>query len=82
MRLDLSSQISLERIPQRYYRPENAFEESSLTRNEKIKTRIFESIEKGSAKAAREIVEAMQQKQKKNQPFVLGLPGGDRKSVV
>ena len=76
MRLDLSSQISLERIPQRYYRPENAFEESSLTRNEKIKTRIFESIEKGSAKAAREIVEAMQQKQKKNQPFVLGLPGG------
>ncbi len=76
MRLDLSSQISLERIPQRYYRPENAFEESSLTRYEKIKTRIFESIEKGSAKAAREIVQAMQEQQRKNKPFVLGLPGG------
>ena len=76
MRLDLSSQISLERIPQRYYRPENAFEESSLTRYEKIKTYIFESVEKGSAKVAREIVKAMQEKQKKDQPFVLGLPGG------
>ncbi len=76
MRLDLSSQISLERIPQRYYRPENAFEESALTRYEKITTRIFESIEKGSAKVANEIVQAMLEKQKLDQPFVLGLPGG------
>ena len=76
MKLDLSSQISLERIPQRYYRPENALEESALTRYEKINTRIFESIEKGSAKFAREIVKAMLEKQKKGQPFVLGLPGG------
>ncbi len=76
MKLDLSSQISLERIPQRYYRPENALEESALTRYEKINTRIFESIEKGSAKVAREIVKAMLEKQKKGQPFVLGLPGG------
>ncbi len=76
MRLDLSSQITLERIPQQYYRPANAFEDSALTRYEKIKTRIYESIEKGSAKAAREIVEAMQKQEKKNKPFVLGLPGG------
>ena len=38
MRLDLSSQISLERIPKRYFKPENAFEESALTRYEKIET--------------------------------------------
>ena len=76
MRLDLSSQISLERISQKYYRPANAFEDSALTRYEKIKTRIYESIQKGSAKAAREIVEAMQKQEKKNKPFVLGLPGG------
>ena len=82
MRLDLSSQISLERIPQRYYRPENAFEDSALTRYEKIKTRIFESIEKGSAKAAREIVKAMQEKQNLNEPFVLGLPGGSSPQSV
>lgn len=76
MKLDLSSQISLERIPQRYYRPENAFEESALTRHEKINTSIYESIQKGSAKVAREIVKAMQKQQKQNKPFVLGLPGG------
>ena len=51
MRLDLSSQISLERISQKYYRPANAFEDSALTRYEKIKTRIYESIQKGSSKA-------------------------------
>ena len=76
MRLDLSSQISLERVSQKYYRPANAFEDSALTRYEKIKTRIFESVQKGSAKAAKEIVEAMQKQEKKNKPFVLGLPGG------
>ena len=76
MRLDLSSQISLERIPQRYYRPENAFEESSMTRYEKINTEIFESIDKGSAKVAKDIVKGILAKQKKNQTFVLGLPGG------
>lgn len=31
MKTDLSSQITLTRIPQRYYRPENAFEHSVLT---------------------------------------------------
>jgi len=76
MRLDLSSQISLERIPQRYYKPENAFEESALTRYEKINTRIFETIEKGSIKVAKEIVKTMLEKQKNNRPFVLGLSGG------
>lgn len=76
MKLDLSSQISFERIPQRYYRPENAFEESSLTRYEKISTHIFESIEKGSIKVANEIVKSMLEKQKIDKPFVLGLPGG------
>lgn len=76
MRLDLSSQISLERIPQKYYRPENVFEESALTRYEKITTHIFESIERGSKKVAKEIVKDMLEKQKKDQPFVLGLPGG------
>ena len=72
MRLDLSSRITLERIPKSYYRPANAFEDSALTRYEKIKTRIFESIKKGSAKAAREIVEAMQEEQRKNKPFEIG----------
>ena len=40
MKTDLSSQITLTRIPQRYYRPENAFEHSVLTRLEKKHLRI------------------------------------------
>lgn len=76
MKLDLSSQISLERIPKRYYKPENAFEESALTRYEKIETQIFENIQKGSLKVANEIVKMMLEKQRIDQPFVLGLPGG------
>ena len=43
MRLDLSSQIVLDRVPQRYYRPENEFELSALTRYEKVPTEIYES---------------------------------------
>jgi glucosamine-6-phosphate deaminase len=48
MKTDLSSQITLTRIPQRYYRPENAFEHSVLTRLEKIPTNIYESADEGS----------------------------------
>lgn len=42
MKTNLSSQITLTRIPLRYYRPENAFEHSVLTRLEKIPTNIYE----------------------------------------
>lgn len=38
MKTNLSSQITLTRIPTRYYRPENAYEQSVLTRLEKIPT--------------------------------------------
>ena len=43
MRLDLSSQIVLDRVSPRYYRPENEFELSALTRFEKVPTQIYES---------------------------------------
>ena len=48
MKTNLSSQITLARIPLRYYRPENAFEHSVLTRLKKIPTNIYESAEEGS----------------------------------
>ena len=44
MRTNLSSQISLNRVSPRYYRPGNAVERSVLTRLEKIPTNIFETI--------------------------------------
>ncbi|MDR0749020.1 MAG: glucosamine-6-phosphate deaminase [Tannerellaceae bacterium] len=76
MKTNLSSQISLTRIPTRYYRPENAYEESVLARFEKIPLAIYESANEGSLAIAREIASLIRKKQEAGQPFVLGLPGG------
>lgn len=46
MKTNLSSQITLTRIPLRYYRPENAYEQSVLTRMEKIPTNIYNQLKK------------------------------------
>lgn len=45
MKTNLSSQITLNRVSPRYYRPENAFERSVLTRLEKS-LQIFMSLQK------------------------------------
>ncbi len=76
MKTNLSSQITLTRIPTRYYRPENAFEHSVLTRLEKVPTTIYESMEEGSFAVAKEIAAQIRKKQEAGQKFVLALPGG------
>lgn len=76
MRLDLSSQITLERIPKRYYRPENDFEEYNLARFEKIPVAIYENIDRAAKKVANSIMKKMLKKQAENQNFVLGITGG------
>jgi len=76
MKTNLSSQISLNRVSPKYYRPENAFEKSVLTRLEKIPTDIYESAEEGSEHIAVEIVHAIRDKQKAGRFCVLALPGG------
>ena len=76
MKTNLSSQITLTRIPTRYYRPENAFEHSVLTRLEKVLTTIYESMEEGSFAVAKEIAAQIRKKQEVGQKFVLALPGG------
>ena len=75
MRLDLSSYITLERIPARYYRPENDFEEYTQTRYEKIPTSIYESPRRASKKVANQIVKLMREKEATGKPFVLGVSG-------
>lgn len=76
MKTNLSSQITLTRIPTRYYRPENAYEYSVLTRFEKIPTSIYESADEGSMTIAKEIATEIRKKQKAAKKFVLALPGG------
>ena len=82
MKTNLSSQISLHRVSPRYYRPENAFEKSVLTRLEKIPTDIYESVEEGANYIAREIAQTIREKQKAGRFCVLALPGGDSPSHV
>lgn len=76
MKTNLSSQITLTRIPQKYYRPENAYEHSVLTRLEKVPTTIYESLEEGSFAVAKEIASHIRKKQSAGEKYVLALPGG------
>ena len=64
MKTNLSSQITLNRVSPRYYRPENAFERSVLTRLEKIPTDIYESPEEGANQIALDIAQVIRDKQK------------------
>ena len=56
MRTNLSSQISLNRVSTRYYKPENTIERSVLTRFEKIPTNIYETVDEGVSCIADEII--------------------------
>ncbi|MCH5319359.1 MAG: glucosamine-6-phosphate deaminase [Paramuribaculum sp.] len=56
MKTNLSSQIKLEHVPRRYYDPQGEIELTSLTREEKVYTRIFETVGGGSDYLAEEIV--------------------------
>lgn len=56
MKTNLSSQIKLDRIPRRYYDPQGEIELTALTREEKVYTRIFETVTDGSVFLANNIV--------------------------
>ncbi len=77
MKTNLSSQITLNRVSTRYYRPENAFERSVLTRLEKIPTDIYETAEEGADQIARDIAQLIRDKQKAGRFCVLALAGGN-----
>lgn len=80
MKTNLSSQITLNRVSPRYYRPENEFERSVLTRFEKIHTDIYESVDEASPVVAAEIAAMIREKQKSGRFCVLALTGGNSPS--
>ncbi|MDD3188720.1 MAG: glucosamine-6-phosphate deaminase, partial [Fermentimonas sp.] len=82
MRLDLSSQITLERVSKKYYRPENDFEEYNLSRFEKLPVAIFEESKKAAKKIANDIAKEITNKAKNGKPFVLGISGGSSPAPV
>lgn len=82
MRYNLSSKIRLTRIPKRYYSPENAYEQSVLTRLERIPTDVYETVEEASIIVANNIAKAIKEKQAEGSEFVLGLSGGQSPDLV
>ena len=57
MKLNLSSQIVLNKVPEQYYRPRTAVERSEMTRCEKLFTDIYPKVEEG-AKVIADVVES------------------------
>jgi glucosamine-6-phosphate deaminase len=82
MRLDLSSKITLERVPKKYYKPDNDFEEYNLARYEKLPVAIYEEPKRAAKKIANEISRELKQSQKEGKRFVLGISGGTSTAPV
>ncbi|MDE6454069.1 MAG: PIG-L family deacetylase [Muribaculaceae bacterium] len=76
MKTNLSSQISLERIPKRYYAPQGDLELAALRREEKIYTRIFDTMNDGSAYLARHVVELIKKNIAAKNRCVIALGAG------
>ena len=76
MRTNLSSQITLNRVSTKYYKPENAVERSVLTRFEKVPTDIYESVDEGVCHIANEIAGKIQLRQREGKFLVIGAGTG------
>lgn len=76
MKLNLSSQIVLNKVPVEFYRPRTAVERSEITRCEKIVTDIFPTIEEGAKEIADNIELEITSKQREGRYCVLALGTG------
>lgn len=76
MKTNLSSQIKLEQIPRRYYDPQGEIELAALTREEKIYTRIFETVNEGSDYAAAQMARIINLNIEKKGRCVMALGAG------
>ena len=76
MHYDLSSKITLERIPERYYRSGDMIESLRQTRFEKLRTKIYSDANIGAKSIAQSIANLIREKEKEGERCVLGLSGG------
>ena len=76
MKTNLSSHITLTRIPKKYFQPEDVFELSRVTRFEKIPTEIFDNEAVGAVHVANEIATLMVEKNKLGEKCIIGLTNG------
>ncbi len=82
MRLNLSSQIVLNKIPEEFYKPKTAIERSEITRLEKVPTDIFPKIEDAVKSVADVIEDEIRLKQRVGNYCVLGMGTGNSLTPV
>ena len=76
MRLNLSSQIVLNKVPLAYYKPKTTVEYSEISRMEKIHTDIFASSMEGAAHVADQIEKEIKAAQHEGKYYVMALGTG------
>lgn len=76
MEYDLSSKITLERTPERYYRSNDMIESLRQTRYEKLRTSIYANSNEGAYAIAQKIASLIREKNSQVEHCVLGLSGG------
>ena len=76
MKLNLSSQIVLNQIPEEFYRPATAIERSEITRFEKVPTDIFPTIEEGAIDFANHLETDIKKREQEGRKYVMGVGSG------
>lgn len=76
MKLNLSSQIVLNQIPEEFYRPATAIERSEITRFEKVPTDIFPTIEEGAIDIANHLATDIKKREQEGRKYVMGVGSG------
>ena len=76
MKLNLSSQIVLNQIPEEFYRPSTAIERSEITRFEKVPTDIFPTIEEGAIDIANHLEADIKKREQEGRKYVMGVGSG------
>ena len=77
MKLNISSQIVLNKVPSEFFQPKNAVDRSEITRMEKVSTEIFPSSDMGAKYIADSLEQDIRYRQIEGLPFVLGLGTGN-----
>lgn len=76
MKLNLSSQIVLNQIPEEFYHPATAVERSEITRFEKVPTDIFPTIEEGAVDIANQLEADIKKREQEGRKYVMGVGSG------
>ena len=76
MKTDLKTNIKFYQVSSRYYRPENEIELASLTRYEKVYTKVMESADEGAREAALDVASVINRCVEDKGRCVIGLGAG------